>query len=91
MVKVVFAGRIFPGLGNENEFSLLSLNGKIAMPNIACNISLKGYVGGLDFDRSKVDKELAKTGGKVNVHFVGLNASDATIASLGAAHISIFE
>ena len=32
-----------------------------------------------------------KSHGKVNVHFVGLNASDATIASLGAAHISIFE
>ncbi|MBD5188360.1 MAG: hypothetical protein HDS96_04520 [Bacteroidales bacterium] len=32
-----------------------------------------------------------KNHGKVNVHFVGLNASDATIASLGAAHISIFE
>ena len=30
------------------------------MPNIAYNISLKDYVGGLDFDRSKVDKELAK-------------------------------
>ena len=27
--------------------------------------------------------------GKVNVHFVGLNASAATIASLGASHISI--
>lgn len=27
--------------------------------------------------------------GKVNVHFVGLNASAATIASLGAAHVSI--
>ena len=27
--------------------------------------------------------------GNVNVHFVGLNASAATIASLGAAHISI--
>ena len=89
------------------------------MPNIAYNISLKGYVGGLDFDRSTVDKTLAKNEGKevnvlidslggslanglsisdavknhgkVNVHFVGLNASDATIASLGAAHISIFE
>ena len=87
------------------------------MPNIAYNITLKGYVEVLDFDRSKVDKELAKnedkqvnvlidslggslaTGlsisaafknhGKVNVHFVGLNASAATIASLGAAHISI--
>ena len=80
-------------------------------------ISLKGYVGGYDFDRSTVDKTLAKneskevnvlidslggslaTGlyisvafknhGKVNVHFVGLNASAATIASLGAAHILI--
>ena len=30
------------------------------MPNIAYNISLKGYVGGLYFDRSKVDKVLAK-------------------------------
>lgn len=91
-------------------------NSQYAMPNITYNISLKDYVGGLDFDRSKVDKELAKnegkeinvlidslgslaTGlsisaafknhGKVNVHFVGLNASAATIASLGAAHISI--
>ena len=89
------------------------------MPNITYNISLKGYVGGYDFDRSTVDKTLAKyegkevnvlidslggslaTGlsisaafknhGKVNVHFVGLNASAATIASLGAAYISIFE
>ncbi|MBD5246565.1 MAG: hypothetical protein HDS54_00150 [Barnesiella sp.] len=87
------------------------------MPNIAYNITLKGYVGGYDFDRPKVDKDLTKnegkqvnvfidslggslaTGlsisaafknhGKVNVHFVGLNASAATIASLGAAHISI--
>ena len=89
------------------------------MPNITYNISLKGYVGGLDFDRSKVDKVLAKNEGKevnvlidslggslanglsisaafknygkVNVHFVGLNASAATIASLCPAHISIFE
>ena len=30
-----------------------------------------------------------KNHGNVNVHFVGLNASAATIASLGAAHISI--
>ena len=86
------------------------------MPKTAYNTSLKGYVGGYDFDRSKVDKELAKNEGKeinvlidslgslatglsisaafknhgnVNVHFVGLNASAATIASLGAAHISI--
>lgn len=87
------------------------------MAKIAYHISLKGYVGGFDFDRSTVDSTLAKnegkevnvlidslggslaTGlsisaafknhGKVNVHFVGLNASAATIASLGAAHISI--
>ena len=88
-----------------------------AMPKIAYNISLKGYVGGADFDRTTVDKTLAQNEGKqvnvlidslggslatglsisaafknhgnVNVHFVGLNASAATIASLGAAHISI--
>lgn len=87
------------------------------MSKTAYNISLKGYVGGSDFDRSTVDRELAKNEGKqvnvlidslggslatglsisaafrnhgnVNVHFVGLNASAATIASLGAAHISI--
>lgn len=87
------------------------------MSKTAYNISLKGYVGGYDFDRSTVDKELAKNEGKqvnvlidslggslatglsisaafknhgnVNVHFVGLNASAATIASLGTAHISI--
>ena len=87
-----------------------------ATPKTAYNISLKGYVGGLGFDRSTVDL-LAKNAGKevnvlidslggslatglsisaafknhgnVNVHFVGLNASAATIVSLGAAHISI--
>ena len=87
------------------------------MSKTAYNITLKGYVGGYDFDRSTVDRELAKNDGKqvnvlidslggslatglsisaafrnhgnVNVHFVGLNASAATIASLGAAHISI--
>lgn len=87
------------------------------MSKTAYHISLKGYVGGYDFDRATVDKELAKNEGKqvnvlidslggslatglsisaafknhgnVNVHFVGLNASAATIASLGAAHISI--
>ena len=87
------------------------------MAKTAYHISLKGYVGGYDFDRSTVDRELAKNEGKavnvlidslggslatglsisaafknhgnVNVHFVGLNASAATIASLGAAHISI--
>lgn len=87
------------------------------MSKTAYNISLKGYVGGYDFDCATVDRELAKNEGKqvnvlidslggslatglsisaafknhgnVNVHFVGLNASAATIASLGAAHISI--
>lgn len=87
------------------------------MSKTAYHISLKGYVGGYDFDRSTVDRELAKNDGKqvnvlidslggslatglsisaafrnhgnVNVHFVGLNASAATIASLGAARISI--
>lgn len=87
------------------------------MSKTAYNITLKGYVGGEDFDRSKVDRTLADNDGKlvnvlidslggslatglsisaafrnhgnVNVHFVGLNASAATIASLGAAHISI--
>lgn len=87
------------------------------MPKTAYNISLKGYVGGADFDRTTVDKTLAQNEGKrvnvlidslggslatglsisaafknhgdVAVHFVGLNASAATIASLGAAHISM--
>ena len=87
------------------------------MSKTTYHISLKGYVGGSDFDRSTVDKSLAQNEGKqvnvlidslggslatglsisaafknhgnVNVHFVGLNASAATIASLGAAHISI--
>ena len=87
------------------------------MSKTAYHISLKGYVGGYDFDRSDVDAILAENEGKrvnvlidslggslatglsisaafrnhgdVAVHFVGLNASAATIASLGAAHISI--
>ena len=87
------------------------------MSKTAYHISLKGYVGGYDFDRSDVDAVLAENEGKrvnvlidslggslatglsisaafrnhgdVAVHFVGLNASAATIASLGAAHISI--
>ena len=87
------------------------------MAKTVYNISLKGYVGGYDFDRATVDKELAKNAGKdvnvlidsfggnlatalsiaaafknhgkVSVHFVGMNASAATIASLGAAHISL--
>ena len=87
------------------------------MSKTTYHISLKGYVGGWDFDRSDVDTVLAENDGKrvnvlidslggslatglsisaafrnhgdVAVHFVGLNASAATIASLGAAHISI--
>lgn len=87
------------------------------MSKTAYNISLKGYVGGSDFDRKTVDTTLAanegkrvnvlidslggslatglsisaafKNHGNVAVHFVGLNASAATIASLGAAHISM--
>ena len=87
------------------------------MSKTAYHISLKGYVGGYDFDRSDVDAVLASNEGRrgnvlidslggslatglsisaafrnhgdVAVHFVGLNASAATIASLGAAHISI--
>lgn len=87
------------------------------MSKTAYHISLKGYVGGYDFDRSDVDAVLSENEGKrvnvlidslggslatglsisaafrnhgdVAVHFVGLNASAATIASLGAAHISI--
>lgn len=87
------------------------------MSKTAYHISLKGYVGGYDFDRSTVDRELAKNEGKqvnvlidslsgslatglsisaafknhgnVNVHFVGLNTSAATIASLGVSHFHI--
>ncbi len=86
------------------------------MPKTTYQISLKGYVGGEDFDRNTVDLLADNDGKQVNVlidslggslatglsisaafrnhgnvavHFVGLNASAATIASLGAAHISI--
>lgn len=82
---------------------------KLVLPCLktAYHISVKGYVGGYDFYRSTVDRELAKNEGKqvnvlidslggslatglsisaafknhgnVNVHFVGLNASAATI------------
>ena len=83
------------------------------MSKTAYHISLKGYVGGYDFDRSTVDRGLAKNDGKqvnvlidslcgslatglsisaafenhgnVNVHFVGLNTSAATIVSLGVS------
>lgn len=81
------------------------------------HLSLKGYVGDVDFDRANVDRVLEENEGKhvdviidslggslaaglsilssfkqhgdVSVHFVGLNASAATIASLGAKHISM--
>ena len=87
------------------------------MKNTQYNLHLKGYVGGIDFDRNYVDYVLAQNEGKpvhvlidslggslatalsiasafkrhgdVTVHFVGMNASAATIASLGARHISI--
>lgn len=87
------------------------------MSKTAYHISLKGYVGGYDFDRSTVDRELAKNEGKqvdvlidclsgslvtglsistafkshgnVNVHFVSLNTSATTIASLGVSHFQV--
>ncbi len=46
------------------------------MPKTSYQISLKGYVGGYDFDRSTVDKELAKNEGKqVNVLIDSLGGS----------------
>ncbi len=87
------------------------------MPQSQYHLHLKGYVGGIDFDRNYVDYVLARNEGKpvhvlidslggslatalsiasafkqhgdVTVHFVGMNASAATVASLGARHISI--
>ena len=81
------------------------------------HISLKGYVGGSDFNREDVDSVLNTNDGKrvdvlidslggslatglsisaafrnhgeIYAHFVGLNASAATVASLGAKHISM--
>ena len=56
------------------------------MSNTAYNISLKGYVGGYDFDRSTVDRELAKNDGKqVNVLIDSLGGSLATGLSISAA------
>lgn len=53
------------------------------MPNITYNISLKDYVGGLDFDRSKVDKEIAKNEDKeVTVLIDYLGGSLATGLSI---------
>ena len=46
------------------------------MSKTAYNISLKGYVGGYDFDHSTVDRELAKNDGKkVNVLIDSLGGS----------------
>lgn len=79
VAKLVFARRIFPTLGNANEFPLLSLNGKIAMPKTTYQISLKGHVGGIDFGRSDVDAVLAENEGKqVNVLIDSLDGSLAS-------------
>lgn len=49
------------------------------MSKTTYHISLKGYVGGYDFDRSTVDRELAKNEGKqVNVLIDSLGGSLAT-------------
>ena len=92
----------------------MRINSQYAMSKTTYHISLKGYVGGWDFDRSTVDKTLAKNEGKevnvfidslggslatglsisaafrnpvkVNVHFVGLNATAAT--SLHSARLT---
>ena len=53
------------------------------MSKTTYNISLKGYVGGYDFDRSTVDRELAKNEGKqVNVLIDSLGGSLATGLSI---------
>lgn len=81
------------------------------------DITLRGYVGGWEFNREKVDGilsrkkdqevnvlidslggsvnealsivEMFNIHGQVNVHFSGMNASAATVASLGAKRITI--
>ncbi len=56
------------------------------MSKTAYHISLKGYVGGHDFDRLIVDRELAKNEGKqVNVLIGSLGGSLATDLSISAA------
>ena len=56
------------------------------MPKHQYNISLKGYVGGYDFDRNTVDSVLAKNDGKeVNVLIDSLGGSLATGLSISAA------
>ena len=58
------------------------------MPKTIYNISLKGYVGRFDFDRSKVDKELAKSEGKeINLVIGSLGGSLA----IGWSISSIFK
>ena len=60
------------------------------MPKTAYNISLKGYVGGADFDRTTVDKNLAQNEGKrVNVLIDSLGGSLATGMSISAAFRAI--
>ena len=56
------------------------------MPKTAYNITLKGYVGGTDFDRKTVDATLAQNEGKrVNVLIDSLGGSLATGLSISAA------
>lgn len=59
------------------------------MPKTAYNISLKGYVGGADFDRTTVDKTLAQNEGLVNVLIDSLGGSLATGMSISAAFRTI--
>lgn len=60
------------------------------MPKTAYNISLKGYVGGADFDRTTVDKTLAQNEGKcVKVLIDSLGGSLATGMSISAAFRAI--
>lgn len=57
-----------------------------ATSKTAYHISLKGYVGGYDFDRTTVDKELAKNEGKqVNVLIDSLGDSLASGLSISVA------
>ena len=101
----------------NHHFNFVANLDYITMPQSQYHLHLKGYVGGIDFDRNYVDYVLARNEGKpvhvlidslggslatalsiasafkqhgdVTVHFVGMNASAATVASLGAKHISI--
>ena len=56
------------------------------MSKTAYQISLKGYVGGYDFDRTRVDSELAKNVCRqLNVHTDILNSSLATGVPISVA------